>query len=389
MVGAVEQIFDLRRKMDSYTIDRRTLLKFGTAAAAGFILPGCGGARARQAPVPRASDVILPKVHVSNDRIIRSIAGLRPYRPSGFALRADRLGEKTVIHNYGHGGCGITLSWGTAKLAVDLALGQTHRKVAVRGSGAVGLATARLLQDHGFEVTIYTRDLPPNTTSNIAGGLWSPTTIADFDKRTTIFDSQLAQSSRFSHRYFQNMAGDRYGIRWLPLFMLSEDAEFSLPWQWQVAHELYRATTLGKAEHPFSQRGATRIYMMLIEPAIYLPAVLADFRVAGGKVVVQNFRDLTEVIGLKEPVVVNCTGLGAKALFNDEELIPIKGQLTFLTPQPEINYMYISGSSYMFPRRDGVLLGGTHERGIWTTEPDESIITSMLDDHKRLAEGMR
>jgi len=185
------------------------------------------------------------------------------------------------------------------------------------------------------------------------------------------------------------MAGDRYGVRWLPLFMLSDDAEFSLPWQWQVAPELYRATTLGKAEHPFSRRGATRIYLMLIEPAIYLAAVLADFRVAGGKVVVQNFRDLTEVMGLKEPVVVNCTGLGAKALFNDEELIPVKGQLTFLTPQPELNYMYISGSSYMFPRRDGVLLGGTHERGIWTTEPDESIITNMLDDHKRISEGMR
>jgi glycine/D-amino acid oxidase-like deaminating enzyme len=314
---------------------------------------------------------------------------LRPYRPSGFALRADRLGEKTVIHNYGHGGCGITLSWGTAKLAVDLALGQAHRKAAVLGSGAVGLATARLLQDHGFDVTIYTRDLPPNTTSNVAGGLWSPTTIADFDKRTAAFDSQLAHSSRFSHRYFQNMAGDRYGVRWLPLFMLSEDAEFNLPWQWQVAPELYRATTLSKEENPFSQRGATRIYMMLIEPAIYLPAVLADFRVAGGQVIVRDFRDISEVIGLKEQVVVNCTGLGAKALFNDEELIPVKGQLTFLTPQPELNYMYISGSNYMFPRRDGVLLGGTHERGVSTMEPDESAIATILEGHKRVAEGMR
>src|SRR5262245_22907753 len=237
-------IFKLRRKMDSHTIDRRTLLKFGTAAAAGIVLPGCAGARAYQAPTPRASSLILPKVQISNDRVIRSVAGLRPYRTSGFALRADRLGEKTVIHNYGHGGCGITLSWGTAKLAVDLALGQTHRKIAVLGSGAVGLATARLLQDHGFEVTIYTRDLPPNTTSNIAGGLWSPTTIADFDKRTIVFDSQLAQSSRFAHRYYQNLAGDRYGIRWLPLFMLSEETESGLPWEWRVGREPFRVTTL-------------------------------------------------------------------------------------------------------------------------------------------------
>jgi D-amino-acid oxidase len=373
----------------SRTIDRRTLLSLGASAVAGITLPGCTGGRAYHAPAPRGSSVILPKVQVSSDRVIRSVAGLRPYRPSGFALRADRMGEKVVIHNYGHGGCGITLSWGTAKLAVELALGQPHRQVAVLGSGAVGLATARLLQDHGFEVTVYTRDLPPNTTSNIAGGLWAPFTIADHDKRTSTFDAQLAQSSRFAYRYFQNLVGDRYGIRWVPLFMLGDDTEFSAPWTWQVAPELYRVTNLSKPEHPFPHRGAARIYLMLIEPAVYLPAVLADFRIAGGQVIVRDLPDLAAVIGLKEQVIVNCTGLGAKALFNDEELIPIKGQLTFLTPQPELNYMYISGANYMFPRRDGVLLGGTHERGIWTPEPDAAVIASMLDEHKRLAEEMR
>jgi D-amino-acid oxidase len=375
------------RNMNSHNIDRRNLLKFGAAAAAGVMLPGCAGARAYQASTPRASSVLLPKVQVSNDRVIRSVAGLRPFRSSGFALRADRLGEKTVIHNYGHGGCGLTLSWGTAKLAVDLALAQPQRKVAVLGSGAVGLATARLLQDHGFEVTIYTRDLPPNTTSNIAGGLWAPYTIAA-ENRTSAFDAQLAQSSRFAHRYFQNMVGDRYGIRWLPLFMLSEETEFGLPWPWRVAPELYRVTNLSKEEHPFPHRGVARIYMMLIEPAIYLPAVLADFRIAGGRVIVQDFRDLATVMELKEPVIVNCTGLGAKALFNDEELIPVKGQLAFLTPQPEINYMYTE-EGYMFPRRDGILLGGTHERGVSTTEPEESAIAGIIEGHKRIAAGMR
>jgi D-amino-acid oxidase len=374
--------------MDSQNMDRRSLLKFGAAAAAGIMLPGCARTRAYQAATPRASGVLLPKVQVSNDRVIRSVAGLRPFRTSGFALRADRLGEKTMIHNYGHGGCGITLSWGTAKLAVDLALAQPHRKIAVLGSGAVGLATARLLQDHGFEVTIYTRDLPPNTTSNIAGGLWAPFTIADSDKRTSAFDTQLAQSSRFAHRYFQNLVGDRYGIRWLPLFMLSEETEFGLPWPWQLAPELYRITNLSKEEHPFPHRGVARIYMMLIEPAIYLPAVLTDFRTAGGRVIVQDFRDLAAIMELKEQVVVNCTGLGAKALFNDEELIPVKGQLAFLTPQPEINYMYTE-EGYMFPRRDGILLGGTHEHGVWATEPDESAITGIIAGHKRIADGMR
>jgi len=299
------------------------------------------------------------------------------------------MGEKLLIHNYGHGGCGITLCWGTAKLAVDIALGQSHRKAAVLGCGVVGLATARLLQDHGFEVTIYTRDLPPNTTSNIAGGLWGPFTIADEDRRTSAFDDQLAQSARFAHRYFQNMVGERYGIRWLPLYFLNSEPVFEAPWPWTLTPELYRITTLAKGEHPFSQNGVVQVYLMLIEPAIYLPAVLADFRIAGGQVIIRDFHNLPAVLQLKEPLVVNCTGLGAKALFGDEELIPVKGQLSFLVPQPELNYMYITGSSYMFPRRDGVLLGGTHERGVWNLEPDAAVISNMLEEHKRVSDGMR
>jgi glycine/D-amino acid oxidase-like deaminating enzyme len=170
--------------------------------------------------------------------------------------------------------------------------------------------------------------------------------------------------------------------------MLDEEAEFELPWEWRVAPELYRVTRLSQAEHPFPHRGVVRIYMMLIEPAIYLPAVLADFRIAGGRVFVQDFRDIAAVMELKEQVIVNCTGLGAKALFNDNEVIPVKGQLAFLTPQPEINYMY-TAEGYMFPRRDGILLGGTHEHGVSTTEPDESAITGIIDGHKRIAQGMK
>jgi glycine/D-amino acid oxidase-like deaminating enzyme len=58
-------------------------------------------------------------VQVSSDRVIRTITGLRPFRPSGFVVRSEKRGDKTVIHNYGHVGAGITLSLGTAQLAVE------------------------------------------------------------------------------------------------------------------------------------------------------------------------------------------------------------------------------------------------------------------------------
>jgi glycine/D-amino acid oxidase-like deaminating enzyme len=45
---------------------------------------------------------------------------------------------------------------------------------AVLGCGGVGGATARLLQRRGWRVRIYARDLPPETTSNIAGAQWLP-----------------------------------------------------------------------------------------------------------------------------------------------------------------------------------------------------------------------
>jgi len=102
--------------------------------------------------------------------VIRSTVGLRPFRPAGFVVRAEKLDTKTVIHNYGHGGAGITLSWGTAQLAVDLAPRGSVRECAVIGCGVVGLATARLLQERGYSPTIYAREMPPLTTSNLAGG---------------------------------------------------------------------------------------------------------------------------------------------------------------------------------------------------------------------------
>lgn len=148
-----------------HRMDRRRFVTRGLSGGLGLALGGCGYRSAALGAdwVPPA---YLYPVRVSWDRIIRTTVALRPYRESGFAVKATRFGEKTLVHNYGHGGSGLSLSWGTAHLAADLALEQPERRAAVIGCGIVGLTSARVLQRRGFQVAIYAKVLPPDTTSN-------------------------------------------------------------------------------------------------------------------------------------------------------------------------------------------------------------------------------
>jgi len=82
--------------------------------------------------------------------------------------------------------------------------------------------------------------------------------------------------------------------------------------------------------------------------------------------------------------VMNCTGLGSRELVGDQELTPIKGQLSVLLPQPEIDYTVLQDRFYMFPRRDGILLGGTFERGVSDPEPNREAEKSVIEAHQRI-----
>src|SRR5271168_581356 len=227
-------------------MDRRRFLRNANlamvSAAAGGGLLGC---MKRPAGVTIAAGMLpvnlpetschLPRVHVSADREIRTVVGLRPFRPSGFRVAKEIVGETIVVHNYGHGGGGITLSWGTSKLAVDLGLPGHVGPVAVLGCGAVGLATARLAQEAGFDVTIYAKALPPETTSNIAGGQWLPVTVYDSEKALTPeFTQQFLAAAQYGYRRYQIMTDPRYGIRWMRNYTISET-----PWQTPINHGVY------------------------------------------------------------------------------------------------------------------------------------------------------
>jgi D-amino-acid oxidase len=379
-----------RGTIDRGMIDRRELLKVLALASASTLLSSCAK-KLVKATAPGA--LCLSRVNVSSDRIIRSICGLRPYRRSGFVVRAERVGDTLLVHNYGHGGAGITLSWGTAKLAVDLGAPGHAGPAAVLGSGVVGLSTARLLQNSGFEVTIYAKDLPPNTTSNVAGGFWLPVTLFDEEFRTAAFNDQFAKACNFAFTRYQTMVGSRYGVRWTSTFRLDHTA---FPKTGDSSREglvgslLPEFRDLGPGQHPFAGYEFARAFdTLLIEPAIYLPALMQDFLIAGGRFRIREFHDVAEISQLPEKLVFNCTGLGAKALLNDQELTPVKGQLTFLLPQPEIEYSVVFGNLYMFSRHDGILLGGTHDEGNWSLDVDNQVRDQIVARHQEFFQGMR
>ncbi len=334
--------------------------------------------------VPRR--LALARPGIEPELVLRTVAGLRPFRPTGFRVESEQLAEKRLIHHYGHGGCGVTLSWGTAQLVIEQARAQPASRAAVLGCGAVGLATARVLQQAGYTVTIYGRDLPLATTSNVAGALWGPSFLLDPEHRTERFGAVLARSLRLAHAHFTTLEGAHYGVRRVPLYLLFRAPAMPLSWDWSLCPELFPSVAYAPGEHPFGDRYAHEFRLLMIETPVYLTAVLADFERAGGVLRQHSFSNVDDVLALEEPLVVNCTGLGARALFGDETLEPIKGQLTVLTPQPAVNYGVIDGPAglYLLPRPDGLLLGGTQERGAWSTVPDPAAAARVLAGHRRL-----
>ncbi len=388
-------------------MDRRTLLKTGGLALAGFGFPACtsaGGGRGA-ATSPRHSPVSLAVPNISWARVIRTTVGLRPHRDSGFVLRAEKLDAKTLIHNYGHGGAGMSIGWGCGIVVSELAAQTGEKRAAVLGCGSPGLTTARQLQRRGFDVTIYTKTVPPDTTSNMSLAGFTPTTaLINKDKRTAEWDAQFVRITELSYRQLQLMVSPTYGVYWMDTY---NGSDTSTPPQGGVGRggdaaaasesELlpeylrpgHARELLGPGEHPFPMKYAFRSSALSIEPNVYLDALVRDFQMAGGKVVIRSFDTPRDLMTLNEPVIVNCTGLGSYALFDDKELVPIKGQLTLLVPQPEVNYRAsgrlpsVGGASALpgptapaasiNPRSDGIVVGNLQDRGNWSLEPDEDV----------------
>ena len=322
----------------------------------------------------------VPNLDVSN--IIQFTAGLRPYRHSGIRIEQEYRFNKTLIHNYGHGGSGITLSLGSAKAAVDLIHGMKKGyPIAVLGGGIIGLTTAHELSLRGYKVTMYSEKWHPEVTSSIAGGQWTPTLVG--------LPSLPEEKRRYeriiedSFQKFSNFQGSLFGVSMIDN-ILTESSMTRQGNQPSSIQSLY----FDKLPFDGTSTSGYLYRSWMIEPHIFLPALMNQLREWGVRFVTKKFysddsdhHSATSVSELEESILFNCLGLGAKKLLGDESLIPVRGRLIHLNPDRRIDYT-LRHDFYMLPRRDAIVLGGSYDFGKSDLSMDIDQYSNILQNHR-------
>jgi glycine/D-amino acid oxidase-like deaminating enzyme len=320
-------------------------------------------------PTALIEPFILPKVRADVDRIVAVTVCTRPFRAKGARIEAEKLGRKTVVHNYGHGGSGWSLSWGSSTLAVRLALQTKAKEIAVIGCGALGLTSALVAQRAGLKVKIYAKERPPEVRSTFATGSWTPNSRYCSEEHTTAeLAAQWEEMTRISHRTFQHMLSlPGEPIEWREGYLLTDWAPGAGPKHTnepiypdldaRVRDLTPRNRFLTPGTHPFPTAYVRRFTTMNFNITVLQRQLMQDFLLAGGVIETREFASPSDVAKLKEKTLINATGYGARALWGDESIVPVRGQLLRLIPQPEIAYgLMYNGVLSMVPRRDGIVL---------------------------------
>lgn len=238
-------------------MDRRFFLQ-GSAALAGCSaigLSGCAKKPVRNRALSGAPglpfyDAVGPIVPIraDMDRIFRITVCTRPFRPAGPRLEVEKVGDKTVVHNYGHGGSGWSLSWGSADVVTKKALAAANgrKDLAVIGCGALGLTAAITAQRAGFKVTIYAKERPPYVRSARATGSWTPDSrIALTSAASPNFAAEWEGMARTSFAMYQSYLGmPGNPIEWTDRYFLSDDGEGQL--NWRVLVRVKRKSTISR-----------------------------------------------------------------------------------------------------------------------------------------------
>jgi glycine/D-amino acid oxidase-like deaminating enzyme len=353
-------------------IGRRGLLAGAGAAVLVGALESCSvdvlGARRQK---PRAPVLELARLQASPDRITAITVCTRPFRAQGPRLEVERVQQKTVIHNYGHGGSGWSLSWGSSGIAVSKAMATGQREVAVIGCGALGLTSALLLQRAGARVTIYAKDLPPNVRSSLATGLWTPDSrICLEDYATPSFKQLWEGMARQSFQTYQTLLGlPGNPVEFIDNYFVSEDPhalrrqppsddprpKFAGLQRELIGDLVPEGVEFGPGSHSLGPHYLRRSTQMMFNLSAYARMLMSDFLANGGRIEIKEFHSPADFAALPQETLINATGYGSRALFGDQSITPVRGQLARMIPQPDVGYgLFYKGVSFV-PRRDGLV----------------------------------
>ncbi|MFE8014495.1 FAD-dependent oxidoreductase [Streptomyces antibioticus] len=240
--------------------------------------------------------------------------------------------------------------------------------VVVVGGGVVGLTTAVVLAERGRRVRVWTRDPVERTTSAVAGALWWPYHIEPVAAARTWALRSLEVYGALAAR------PEETGVRLVDGAMGETDLADVESWAAGRLPELRRATAWEYAPGP-----AVWARLPLIDMAVHLPWLRERLRRAGGAVEERTVSDLAEA---DAPVVVNCTGLGARELAGDASVRPVRGQLV-VVENPGLDTWLVSTApdgamAYLFPQPGRLLLGGTSEDDVWGLDPDPAVAEGIV-----------
>ena len=354
------------------TIGRRRLLAGAGAALLAAAVDGCSIAGLRTGGrTPPTPPLNLAPLRASTDRITQITVCTRPFRAQGPRLDVEQIGQKVVVHNYGHGGSGWSLSWGSSDIAVRKAMTAGAQEIAVIGCGALGLTSGILAQRAGARVTIYAKDLPPNVRSSLASGLWTPDSRICLEESATPDFKQLwAGMARKSYQTYQSLLGlpgnpvefiDNYYVSDEPGSMRGRETpgdprpKFASLQRELIADLIPQSEDFAPGSHSLGRHHLQRHTLMMFNISDYARLLMSDFVSAGGRIEIAEFHTPADFAKLHEKVLINATGFGSRALFGDESIVPVRGQLARMIPQPDVGYgLYYQGVSFV-PRRDGMV----------------------------------
>ena len=356
---------------------------------------------------------ILPLIRAELDRLTKITVCTRPFRAHGPRIEAERLGDKLIVHNYGHGGSGWSLSWGSGTEALNLALAgrdPSTTDLAVIGCGALGLTAALLAQRAGCRsVTIYTRDPPTATRSFNATGAWTPDSrVALTSVMAPRFCDQWETMARTSWATYQKMLQhpshaveftDRYTLSNLPPAAAEQAHRDADPIGFAYLHHRLDALMppwqdLDRGQHPFPTRWARRSGQLTFNITELIQQLTNEFQQNGGQLLLRELHTPSELQQLSQPVILHSTGYAARALFGDTSLTPVRGQIAWLPAQPEVRHSVYLDNLNIVSRRDGVVVqwSAHGEATGWTREdehPDPDEAAEGLHRLERLQQSIK